>query len=53
MCYNTFMELKKIATLKKIEALEMMGIMSVEDVLSHYPFRYENNEKKEILKGSG
>ena len=42
------MELKKIATPKKIEALEMMGITSVEELLSHYPFRYENNEKKDV-----
>ena len=42
------MELKKITTPKKIEALEMMGITSVEEVLSHYPFRYENNEKKDV-----
>ena len=42
------MELKKITTPKKIEALEMMGITSVEELLSHYPFRYENNEKKDI-----
>ena len=31
------MDLKKITTPKKIEALEMMGIDSVEALLSHYP----------------
>ena len=40
------MDLKKITTPKKIEALKMMGINTIDDVLSHYPFRYENNERK-------
>lgn len=42
------MELKAITTPKKIEILKAMGIESVEDVLVHYPFRYENHERKPI-----
>lgn len=42
------MELKKIATPKKTEILKAMGIESIEDVLSHYPFRYENHEQKPV-----
>ena len=48
MCYNRRMELKKIATPKRIEILKAMGIESVEDVLAHYPFRYENHEQRSV-----
>lgn len=48
MCYNKCMELKKITTLKKVEALHQMGIDSVEEVLTHYPFRYVLHEQKPI-----
>ena len=44
------MDLKKITTPKKIEALEMMGIDSIEALLSHYPFRYENHEQVPVEK---
>ena len=44
------MDLKKITTPKKIEALKVMGIETVEDLLSHYPFRYENHEQVSIEK---
>lgn len=44
------MELKKITTPKKIEALKLMGIETVEEVLTHYPFRYENHEQVGIEK---
>ena len=44
------MDLKKITTPKKIEALEMMGIDSVETLLSHYPFRYEILERGDLTK---
>lgn len=42
------MDLKCITTPKKIEALKMLGITSVEEVLTHYPFRYEKHEIKGI-----
>lgn len=42
------MELKEITTPKKIEILKTMGIESVEDILTHYPFRYEEHERKPI-----
>lgn len=42
------MNLDKITTPKKIEALAMMGITTVEEVLSHYPFRYENHIQKPV-----
>ncbi|MGN1344389.1 MAG: ATP-dependent DNA helicase RecG [Traorella sp.] len=46
------MNLKKIATEKKIEALNSLGIFSVEDVLSHYPYRYENHQQININEWS-
>lgn len=47
--YNRSMDLKKLKISdKKIALLKQMKIDNVEDLLTHYPFRYEENTVKPI-----